>query len=838
VKAGDPRSGVAHPEPASLLGVEQEYTVRLGREPVDFRWLAPTLPVAGRRVDPGDPLALRCAWGGVITADGAEAEIAIPPVPVRPGFTVAARGLVRTGLEELAGAIPPEMRLEGYSTHVSVAMPDRLNDRVCRLFVRRFAPAMMLLTGRAETPGMLVRPRPSRTELGVEHVDGPLLAAASAFAVGAARACAAAVAGDRAARRALPPALRARTEPAVRRYGTFVGSAAFGGDLYREGREAAMRTRTGRAVTGQQVLEAAWEAARDHLGSDGAASDVTLLDSLVVGRLPLVSEAPLAVDVDPVSASPRPGPFGDALRPYRSGSLYVRPTFITWDFVVFEARCRGRVAYACIPRDGLEGFLGAMHRGRLDPLVEEFVATERTPRILAEHGQTREPGLYDGIGDPTRLLPPERPPAGRGGPTLPGGRHAKDQRRPRPRRAEPPVAAAGQRAPRRGLLIGVAVVALLVIAAIAAIALGGGGSKPEAVASSAPPSATGPTASAVAPPTTPANSSPPASPASPAPPSPTESELSPPTALSGSYNVKVTVKHLSTTVRGVKVGQSRSSSWILSTDCAARPCDLALIGESRTGEKIDATGPFVGRTVSGQASSPLRCVDSSTGATTFEYEETVGTFTVHVSDVQRVVGVPQATSFTGAFHFVWEPPPGQNVPGCPKVDETDGVNGSLRKLPSPQPLQPGEQPPPIAEGAVLGTWDTTLHVTKLVNVPNKKVGDDLQRLYVFVPNCREATGCGLTLIRESADGISRNQLQPAADGTYREIINQTFDCGDGKARFSQKLEVRVKEADVVAGVWRATKMTGVFLSNQTPLPGATGCQKVVENDRITSEAQI
>ena len=72
-------------------------------------------------------------WGGVITSDGAEAEIATPPIRARPGFTDQVRDWAQTGEAELRNALPPGIELDGYSAHISAAMPARLNDRVCRL---------------------------------------------------------------------------------------------------------------------------------------------------------------------------------------------------------------------------------------------------------------------------------------------------------------------------------------------------------------------------------------------------------------------------------------------------------------------------------------------------------------------------------------------------------------------------------------------------------------------------------------------------------------------------------------------------------------------------------
>src|SRR4051812_37994313 len=107
-----------------LAGVEREWQVRDHAGLVDFRTVIDDLPLDGRRLDPDDPHAHRCRWGGVITADGNEAEAATPPQPVRPGVTWELEELAGTGLQELRTACP-DFAFEGYSTHLNVEVTDR-----------------------------------------------------------------------------------------------------------------------------------------------------------------------------------------------------------------------------------------------------------------------------------------------------------------------------------------------------------------------------------------------------------------------------------------------------------------------------------------------------------------------------------------------------------------------------------------------------------------------------------------------------------------------------------------------------------------------------------------
>lgn len=107
---------------ASLLGVEHEYSLRDAGGPVDFRLLLHRLPVAGLRLDPGDPNAYRCSFGGAMTCDGAEAEVASPPIPGQPGFARAIDAWARTARAELERVLPSGVLADGYSTHLNTAL--------------------------------------------------------------------------------------------------------------------------------------------------------------------------------------------------------------------------------------------------------------------------------------------------------------------------------------------------------------------------------------------------------------------------------------------------------------------------------------------------------------------------------------------------------------------------------------------------------------------------------------------------------------------------------------------------------------------------------------------
>ncbi len=484
--------GVITPGPGGLLGLELEFSVRSGQGGrVHFGSLIHRLALDGSTLDPGDRNAYRCSWGGVITSDGAEAEIATPPVPTRPGFASQILSWAETGEAELRRAVPAGIELTGYSAHFSAAMPARLNEPVCRLYAETFAAGLMLLMERADSPGLLIRPRPGRTELCGEFVAGESLPAVAAFVAGSTRACAAAV-SRRSAGRLLPPDLEVRLAPAVRRYGWYVDRAAFGTDLHAASRQTLLPRASGGTISAQSHLELAWAAARQALAEAAADTDVRTADAMVTGSLPLPGEdrPPFFPDRREPGDGVRPGPGYRAgretpvlLGPRTRPGFALRPVAATWDFTVFAANGPGRTAYVCVPRDSLPSFLGRLEDGALDDAIEEHLARPARRQVLSAHRQTGHLGVYDRMGAPAKLLAPERDPQ--------TGRRESAQRpakyaftRPgKPRRRDDPPDRPGTgpgdspdrarpRFTRRALLAATVLAALVVGAAAAAVALG------------------------------------------------------------------------------------------------------------------------------------------------------------------------------------------------------------------------------------------------------------------------------------------------------------------------------------------------------------------------------
>jgi hypothetical protein len=375
--------------PGGLLGVEQEFTVRTRAGwPVDFGELLPDLTVGRDALDPSLPGARRWRSGAVLSADGREAEVAAPPVAVRPGFAAETTAWGHAARRDLAKLLPESYALSGYSTHFSVSVDDARNPPIGGLYTRTFALGLMLLVDRATSPGLIVRPRPRRLELCGEFVDGAHLHAAAAYAVGSALACHRAITGERALAW-LPPQLQVRTRPAVTRAGWFVDRAAFGSDVLADGRSTRVRRCDGRRIRAQDHLEIAWHIARAELVNRVDGDDLVIADAVVDGTLALPSEdEPHDHGLIERAREPETSAMGRAAAPRIRPSFWVLATASTWNVTVFRigSRVSARDAYAAIPRAQLGRFLDLVDRGDLDHVVTRYLAMPRTGRVVSATG--------------------------------------------------------------------------------------------------------------------------------------------------------------------------------------------------------------------------------------------------------------------------------------------------------------------------------------------------------------------------------------------------------------------------------------------------------------------
>lgn len=480
---------------STLLGLEHEFRVLRGAEQIDFRTIVGTLAVDGRRIDASDRCAYRCSWGGVITADGREAEIAVAPVECNPGFVGRLDRQAALAHRSLHDALPEQLSLHGYSTHLSVATPTRLTSRVSSIYAQRFAAPMMLLLDRRDSPGLLVRTRPGRIELCGEYATGTALRGAAAFATGSVLASTRA-AVDYRYRRHLPPVVDVALAPATQRTGWYIDRRGFGTDLYAAGRTTRLRSRRG-TTTAQRQLEEAWTIARDALTDAGLAhiDDLAAADLMVAGLSPLPIESaalddpPLAEHVVPVS------PFGDAIADRTRRWGRISAAVMSWDVVIF-ALAGARTAFAAVPRHELSVFLCDLDAGRLDDAIGRYLAAPPNGSHLVSAADVARASLYDEV-SADNLAPNEPRPgaplgriesmidrshAGNGGRNSSDDKNRRDDhsQQPESNSSMPQPELSGAQARRhtlkvgRGVVLGGVAFAIVVLAASVAMASRGG----------------------------------------------------------------------------------------------------------------------------------------------------------------------------------------------------------------------------------------------------------------------------------------------------------------------------------------------------------------------------
>jgi hypothetical protein len=338
-----------------------------------------------------------------LMADGVVAEVASPPERLAKGFADAIESWASAGRSQLDAVMPPALNLEPGSTHISVETHPTLNDSLCRLYTRTFAPGLMLLMDNTGSPGLLCRPRPGRAELCGEFVDGVRLRGAAAYAAGSVIALEQRLGGKRGE---LPPLLDVVVEPGRQRYGWYVDRRGFGTDLYGRGRQALLRSERG-TIAAQEQLEASWEIAREALKPVASRADFAAADDLVSGRLALPCEE-RELDLPGGNGhAPNRNVFGSVCE-IRRGHLRLEPVAATWEFVAYRVSDASRSAVVNVPESYLGTFVLLVEQGRLDDLLQGYLENAPSGRLLRSHHQTTQPGFFDDIEVSDSLLPVDR----------------------------------------------------------------------------------------------------------------------------------------------------------------------------------------------------------------------------------------------------------------------------------------------------------------------------------------------------------------------------------------------------------------------------------------------
>jgi len=399
-----------------LVGVEREFQLDPARGPIDFRRLIHTLEIDGARLDPGDVHAYRLRSGAVLTADGVTAEVATPPVPVTSDFANALIGLQQAGLEELTRVLPEGIPVFGYSTHISISVPDDLNDELCALYARTFGPALMFQMNSIRTEGIFIRPRPGRIEFCGNYLSDDRLRTATAFAAASVEACLAHLGGSDSALAALPHDLDVVIGSDPIRYGLQLSAASFAPGTTARDQDLLLTSGSGRITLGE-LLQNSWQAIQPFLpGPRGAAEGHGTRDRATSPSDPSMPRGPgtTAVSTRPARTDLEQSAvavFGAILNPVVRPRFSVSAVVAVWDFTIFEVSSERRIGYVAVPRTLLPAFWSELAGGERDAAIEGFLDAEERGRILETNDQTRESGLWDDLVISQRLLSPERYPS-------------------------------------------------------------------------------------------------------------------------------------------------------------------------------------------------------------------------------------------------------------------------------------------------------------------------------------------------------------------------------------------------------------------------------------------
>jgi hypothetical protein len=403
----DPATSDSVESTGVLLGIEHEFFVVHDGARVDFGPLLAGLNLGRRYLDPADVNARRLPTGAAVTCDGVEAEIALPPINVAPGFVVEATRRAAAERSDLRHHLGDGFALEGSSTHISVSINCGIEviDATARLYSCTFAPALMLLLDRRDSYGIYVRPRPGRIEVCGEYATGRRLQAAIAFAVGSVRACVNAVVGRR-QQVPLPPRLWVDLKPSPDRFGYVVHHNALGTDLYARGRDAPLALAGGGSISADAVLRACWSSARDALGPLGSGADAQAANDLVDSDCALPARGLDADDDAPVPVCSSPV-YGRLVEPVQRPRFEMAAVMVTWDaavLVVAQVRER-RAAFVCVPRAAMDRFFERLDSGALDGIITRYLRHRHRPRHrLERHEQITKPGLYGSLSRRRSLL--------------------------------------------------------------------------------------------------------------------------------------------------------------------------------------------------------------------------------------------------------------------------------------------------------------------------------------------------------------------------------------------------------------------------------------------------
>jgi hypothetical protein len=390
---------VHRPHGTLSAGVEQEFEVFLAGMKLDFQLAFPAVArelgaVPFRSRD----LAAVVDAGYMLACDDTEAEFATAPVDLAGTGALELAGEVARCRESLLDALLARHAdtVRGYSTHLNIGLRHGGETALALAVAELAGPSLTLLLEGPESPGLLIRPRPLRLEIGTEYVDSDELVVAGIMLLAGA-VCALERGGG--ALVGWPRAHIERWEMGVMRGGVYLPRDAFGQSIHERGRDTRIALLGGGVAPAGAVLERAASLAVGELAGivDPRCADVLLRVAGTRGALPVEH----AGDVGLVRRRPR-RPMATASARLLSAVAASRhaassPLFVDWHGAAFAVPGRPGMAFG-VPWAALASFLDLAYRHALGRLQ----AALPIGGLLRDLSQLASLGLFRGV-DPMRL---------------------------------------------------------------------------------------------------------------------------------------------------------------------------------------------------------------------------------------------------------------------------------------------------------------------------------------------------------------------------------------------------------------------------------------------------
>ncbi len=382
-------------QPALKLGVEQEFDLFDGQRRLDFQALFPRL-IAGGRCVPfrNSESAVILEAGYMLGCDGQEAEIATAPISLHAaGPLRLAREVTRCRghmLALLQRAGVPEVR--GYSTHLSISVPAGRERELAEALSVTVAPALVLLMESRSSPGMLLRTRRGRLEIGSEYIDDEQqLAAAAVFLAGSVHA----FLYDEETWRQFPRLRLVRWEEATIRPGIYLPRDAYGESIHDLGRLANLELQDGGTLDAGALLEICTRLVLRELEGIVQQEAFDALEHAAHQPGSLQIER----DADPSFIAPRAAhsavPEAETLTLLaRGGHRRLMPRFVDWEGAAFAWRQAGRELVLGMPWDHLPALFSAARDNNIRALMPVGQAPQP---VLNSLDQLQEPQTFRAI---------------------------------------------------------------------------------------------------------------------------------------------------------------------------------------------------------------------------------------------------------------------------------------------------------------------------------------------------------------------------------------------------------------------------------------------------------